>query len=406
MLALGLGLLVGLQRQYAHDGMAGIRTFPLVTILGVLSGAMASEFGGWVPAAAVLAVTALMIQSNRMWAQGDEDGIPDTGLTTEAAALVMLGVGVILWLDHTVEAIVVAGVVAFLLHLKRPLHRMVDALNDDDLRAIFQLVLVALIILPLLPDREFGPFGVLNPFEIWFMVALIVGISIAAWAAYRIWGHKRGTALTGVLGGLISSTATTVSQARRARNSPAQSGAAAFIVLMASAVAFARILFEIGIVARAHFLDLAPPLAILMGTLLVAALWSWRRSEKGASGGLAAEAPSELRSAIVFGLLYAVILLAVAAAREHLGDAGLYGVAFISGLTDMDAITLSTAHLVGEGRVSTATGWRVVVVASLANLVFKGGALAVIGSPAIRRPVLVGFGVTLLVGVGLVLFWG
>lgn len=404
-LAFGLGLLVGLQREWSHGGMAGIRTFPLITVLGVLVGAIAAVYGGWVVAAGLLGVAALLIQSNLMWAVADEDE-PDSGLTTEMAALVMFAVGSALWLGHTVEAVVASGAVFVLLQAKAPLHRMVDALSDKDVKAIVQFVLLALVVLPLLPDQGYGPYGVFNPYQIWFMVVLIVGISIAAWAAYRLLGSRRGTALTGVLGGLISSTATTVSQARRARTHPGDSGAAAFIILMASAVMFGRMLFEIGVVARTSFASLAPPLAIVMGVMLLVAALEWRRGGRTGGAELAAEAPSELRSAIAFGLLYALVLFAVAAARQYLGEAGLYVVAAISGLTDVDAITLSTAQLVKAGQVELGSGWRVILVAGLSNLVFKGGAVVTLGGRALRGPVLKGFGAAFLTGVALIFLWG
>lgn len=402
-IALGLGLLVGLQREWATEEVAGIRTFSLITMLGVLAGAMGEALGGWSVAAAWLGLAALLVWGNVARARAVSEGA-DFGLTTEVAALVMFGVGAALALGQTVPALVAGGVVAVLLQAKEPLHGMVDALSDRDVRALFQFVLVALVVLPVLPDRAWGPYGVLNPFRIWLMVVLIVGISIAAWAAYRLLGRRRGTALTGLLGGLISSTATTVSQARRSRDRVKESPAAAFIILAAAATVFVRVLVEIAVVARDRWMELAPPLVVMLGLMLVVAAIKWiRTSHPSTEAEAAPEAPSELRPAMLFGLLYALVLLAVAAARQHLGAAGLYGVAFLSGLTDMDAITLSTANLVNAGQVEAATGWRVILVGGLANLVFKGG--VVLGSPRLSRPVLVGFGTAVAGGAVLLGLW-
>ena len=400
-IALGLGFLVGLQREHAHRRMAGIRTFPLFTLLGVLAGASAESLGGWIAGAGLLAVAALLVVAN-VGAFHEEEGA-DVGLTTEAAVLVMYGVGVALSLGLLAEAVVTAGLVAVLLQAKQPLHRMVGALSDRDVRALFQFVLVALVVLPVLPNRDFGPYEVLNPFEIWLMVVLIVGISIAAWAAYRLLGRRRGLALTGVLGGLISSTATTVSYARRAEEG-AGVRAAAFVVLTASGIVFIRVLLEVAVVTPEAMRDVAPPMVVMLGTLAVLAGLEWRRATRsgtGEAGSPEREAPSELPAAVAFGLLYAVVLLGVAVAREHLGRGGIYAVAALSGLTDMDAITLSTAQLVRAGRLETDVAWRAILIGGMANIVFKGGVVVAVGPRSLRGPVLRGFGISLAVGAAL-----
>jgi len=407
-IGLGLGLLVGLQRQHAENRMAGIRTFALVTVLGVLAGALGREQGGWIAAAGLLSVAAYFVVANLILPRRDDD--LDVGMTTEVAGLVMYGVGLALAARLTVAAIVTGGVVAVLLEAKERLHGLVDALSDRDVRVLTQFVLVALVVLPVLPDGDYGPYGVLNPFEIWLMVVLIVGISVGAWVAYRILGRRRGLALTGLLGGLISSTATTVSYARQAREGqPAP--AAAFVVIMASAIVFIRVLVEVAVVVPGSWTAVAPSMGIMLATLLVMAWLQWRRvgfsAGMGGSGGsgdeLHREAPSELPAAVAFGLLYALVLLAVAAASEYLGDGGLYAVAFLSGLTDMDAITLSTAQLVRAGSLEVETAWRAILIGGMSNILFKGGVVAVVGGKALWRPVFLAFGVSLAVGCGILL---
>jgi len=402
-IAVGLGLLVGLQREHAESRMAGIRTFTLVTLFGVLSGALGAVHGAWVPAAGLLAVAAFFVTANLAYAEATEGA--DMGLTTEFAGLVMYGVGVALAAEMTAAAVVVGGLVAVLLEAKERLHGLVEALTDRDVRVLFQFVLVALVVLPVLPNRDFGPFEVLNPFEIWVMVVLIVGISVGAWAAYRILGRRRGLALTGLLGGLISSTATTVSYAREAREGhPAP--AAAFVVIMASAIVFIRVLVEVAVVVPGSWTAVAPSMGIMLGTLLLMGWLQWRKVGQGGDGeavseGLHREAPSELPAAVAFGLLYALVLLAVAAAREYLGESGLYAVAFLSGLTDMDAITLSTAQLVRAGSLEVETAWRAILIGGMSNILFKGGVVAVVAGRPLRKPVFLAFGVALAVGCGI-----
>lgn len=399
LLALGLGLLVGFQRQWAAKKIAGIRTYPLITVLGTLSVAISEDFGGWIVAVSLLAVAAFVaIGSLR-------DAGAGAGITTEVSALVMFGVGCMIGLGQPLVAIIVTGAVASLLHWKTLIHGFVKRVGGDDLNAIFRLVLVAMVILPVLPNKDYGPHGVLNPFQIWLMVALIVGISLGAYLAYKLLGRRVGTILTGVLGGMISSTATTFSYARNARKAPGSEGLGAAIIVIASAVVFIRVLIEIWVVAPDFLRQAAPPLAILFGIFVVLAAAISVHALRGKPPALEVAEPADIKSAVLFGLLYAGVLVAVAFAKQHFGTSGLYTVAAISGLTDMDAITLSTAQLVNKGEVDPGDGWRMIVVGMLSNLAFKGAAVAVLGDRKLLLRVGGAFGIASVAGVILMMVW-
>jgi len=377
--AVGLGLLVGLERERTESQIAGIRTFPLITVLGFLLATLAEPYGPWLPAAGLLALVAVLVLGNVAMMRRHH---PEPGLTTEMAALLMYAVGALLASDMMAAAVVTGGGVAVLLYWKAPMHHFVDAIGEGDLRAIVRMVLIGLVIAPVLPNRSFGPYGVLNPFAIWLMVVLIEGITLGAYVVYTLVGARAGTLLSGLLGGLISSTATTVSHARETRRRPDTASAATVVVALASVVVFARVGIEIAVVEPAFLAVAGPPLATVMGVLAVAtgvAYWTGRREMQPLAGADDHHVPSELGTAIAFGLLYALILLAVAVAKQHLGEGALYGVAAVSGLTDLDAITLSTAQLVRSGRLGTDLGWRLIVVGALANLVFKGMVAAALG---------------------------
>lgn len=407
-IATGLGMLVGLQRQRAQSDLAGIRTFALLTLFGAVSGTLAGAFGGWVLAAGLLAVAgAVLFGDLALLQQAAADGeAPDPGRTTEIAALTMFGIGALLPLGHRVPAIVLGAAVALLLYWKRPLHDLVGRIGEDDVRAIMRLALIALVVLPVLPNRAMGPSGVLNPFEIWLMVVLIVGISLGAYVAYRLLGARVGTLAAGALGGFISSTATTVSYARRSRDQGTTAGPL-LVIMVASTTVFVRVLGEIALVAPSVLATTAPPLAAAMGWLVLvsAGVYVRGRDRLDAANTIEQEAPSPLAAAIVFGLLYAVVLLAVATAREHLGQQGLYVVAGLSGLTDMDAITLSTARLMEAGDLSEGLGWRLILVGGMANLVFKGIMVAVLGGAALAREVGVAFGLALGGSMAILMLW-
>lgn len=399
--ALGLGLLVGLQRETSASEIAGIRTFPLIAIFGVFAGHFAMLYHGVVLAAAFLATIALLWMGNyTRWQNGELD----PGLTTEFAAMVMFCVGAVLPAGYMAPAVVTTGAIALLLHYKASLHSLAGNLDQDDLRALARLILIGLVILPALPNQNYGPYMVLNPFQIWLMVVLIVGISMGAYVVYRILGARAGAILGGILGGLISSTATTVSYARRCKENDGLLPQAVLVIYIASAVVFVRVLAETLLVAPTHFPVLAPPLVatLVFMAVFIALHFCLRRSKLDDAPNQ--KAPKDLQAAVVFGLLYGIVLLAVAAAREHLDERALYIVAAVSGLTDMDAITLSTAQLVKQGQLEADIAWCLILVGGLSNLVFKAVATLVLGGIRLFLHILPLFVATLVAGTALILF--
>jgi len=400
--ALGLGLLVGLQREWVQNRVAGIRTFALLSLLGALCGLLGILYGGWVIAAALITCVSVVIIGHLAEMQNKE---PDSGLTTEMAMLVMFTTGMITMHGLRLVSVIIAGTVMVLLQSKKPLHDMVRRIGEDDLREIARLVLAGLVILPALPNREMGYLGVLNPFAIWLMVVLIVGISLTAYLAGKFISGSKGAALAGIFGGLISSTATTASLARRSRVVGACGITLAAITLIASAIVFLRVIVEVAIAAPAHIQTMLPPLIAMMFWFGLIAAITHRLSERSNKHTADESPPSELKSAVVFGLLYAVVLLIVAAARHHFGDSGLYIAAAISGLTDMDAITLSTSRLVSMASLETSTAWRMILLGGLANIVFKSILVMTLGARAFIKPVLLGLTSALLGGAAILALW-
>lgn len=404
-LALAIGLLIGLQRERAKGAPAGIRTFALIALSGYLIGLLGIAHGGWVVFAGILFLGATLAMGNVMETRRDPEH--GGGATTEIATLLVFGIGVYLAdVENELSlAVLFAGVIALLLYYKTPMHRFVRGLGHDDVRAIMQFVLITLVVLPVLPNRTFGPYDVVNPFKAWLMVVLIVGIGLAGYLTYRIGSSRVGTFLSGLLGGMISSTATTASASRFGHGDPARATAAALIVTIASAVAIVRVLVEMAAVNGKDLLTTAPPIvAFLVVFALLTFLLYRKRSDEVVHLDPPAN-PAGMVTAIVFGVLYVIILLGVAATKEHFGSAGLYVVAVLSGLTDMDAITLSTAELMNTGSLDLTTGWRVILIAALANLFFKGGIVAFLGGKAILLRIAPVFGLALVAGLAIVFFW-
>jgi uncharacterized membrane protein (DUF4010 family) len=401
-IALGLGILVGLQRERAASRLAGIRTFPLVTLCGCVAALLAQVFGGWVLGAGFLVVGGMVLMG--MWVEVREQ-TSDIGLTTEAALVLMFALGAYTMSGPRMVAIALGGTVAVLLQFKVQMHGWAATLGDEDLKAIMKFVLIALVILPALPDRSYGPFTAFNPRQIWWMVVLIVGISLAGYILYKFVSKGAGMMLAGLLGGLISSTATTVSYSRRARQAPETSPVAAIVIVVASAIVFARLLLVIGIVSPRFFGQAAPPLLVMLGVcgLLVAVAWLRQRGQAIAVDHQ--ENPGELKAALLFGLMYAVVLFIVQASQKKFGNSGLFVVAGLSGLTDVDAITLSTVNLVSGGKVDPSTGWKVILLATMSNLLFKGIAVGVLGSKRLLVRVAMMFSVAFIAGAALIFLW-
>jgi uncharacterized membrane protein (DUF4010 family) len=401
-IGIGLGLLVGLQRESVSSRLAGVRTFPLVTVLGSVCGLLSQSQGGWVIAAGLVALAAIIMMGK---VAEFKEGPADPGLTTEISLLLMYVVGAYLTIGYKEVAIALGGAVAVLLQFKGLLHGMVSRLGDNDLKAIMQLALISLVILPVLPNHAFGPYTVLNPRQIWWMVVLIVGISLVGYVAYKFFGSSAGVFWGGIFGGIISSTATTLSCSRRTEEVPGTERLSAITIMIASTILFFRLLVIIGAIAPAFLPSAGPPLLLLLALLCAVSLFLWDRGRDKTTLMPAPGNPSNLRPAIMFAFIYGVTLLCVAAAKEHFGSTGMYTVAALSGLTDLDAITVSVSQLVGAGRLAAAHGWKLIVLATMANFVFKGGLIFVVGSRRLFKRVALPFSLAIITGMALIYFW-
>ncbi|QIL89120.1 DUF4010 domain-containing protein [Microbulbifer sp. SH-1] len=402
-IALGLGLIIGLQRERTTDRLGGIRTFPLIALFGALSAHLGRNPGmGWMMLTGLLIMTVLILLGNLERLRGRDEY---TGITTEVSALLVYLLGAFLVLGDKTVAVVLGATIAVLLHFKPGMHAFAEKLSDKDLRSIMQFAVLSLIILPVLPNRTFGPYDVLNPFQIWLLVVLIVGIGLGGYAVYKMAGPKVGTVLGGLIGGLISSTATTVTYARMARSQKKAVGLAALVILLASTSMFIRMFVEIVAVAPRMLSALIPPLGMLFVVSLTVCGVAYLRIQHRENAMPEPGNPAELKPALIFGALYAVVLLAIAAGKEYFGSRGIYVVALLSGFTDVDAITLSTANLAASGAMDADIAWRAMVIASLANLVFKLGAAGFLGGWMLLRRVFALFAIPFAAGLAALWLW-
>ncbi len=404
--SLGLGLLVGLQREFTAHKVAGIRTFSLITLAGTVFAFFAQQTGSyWLLAAGAIGLVAILVTGNLL---KTHNGKVDVGQTTEVAGLLMYGVGAYLVEGNLMIGVMVGGLTAILLHLKDTLDGLVGKMSKKDIVAIMQFTAISLIILPILPNEAYGPYEVLNPRSIWLMVVLIVGLGLAGYFLYKWLGQRAGTISSGILGGMISSTATTVTYSNRSKDVPGVSQLAVFVVFVASTVALVRIMLEVAVVSPQNIGVIAPPIGVVLVTMIILAVGLYffiRNTEQEAQEMPEPDNPAQLKTALIFAALYAVILLGVAAAKEWLGQDGLLIVSIISGFTDVDAITLSLANTLNRGGIEATQAWKYILIASFSNLVFKGGMVVVIGSKKMAKYLLPAFGISIAVGVLVILLW-
>ena len=385
--SLGLGLLIGLERERAPGAKAGLRTFALVAMAGTLSAMLSEQTAApWMLGAGLLVLGGMMVAA--YFKVSEEQ---DPGTTTIAAVVVCYGLGAMVWYGHTQLAVALAVTTTVLLYFKAELRGVTQHLTRQDLVSFLQFAVLSLVILPVLPDQGYGPYAALNPYQIWWMVVLISGLSLAGYAALRLAGERQGALLTGLFGGVASSTATTLTFARHARRRPELLSVAALVILTANWVVLVRLLLLVGVIAPA-LMPLAAQvlgLAALVGVPLL--FWRWRHLQSLELPELALSNPTEIRAALGFGALYAGVLFAAAWLSDWAGSQGVYAVALVSGLTDVDAITLSSLRLFGLTTLSGGEALTAILLALLSNIAFKAGLTVVIGGGRLALRTLPGF---------------
>lgn len=386
----GLGALIGLIRQWSeqteHGGktdFGGVRTHTFWAILGCLGAIASREF---IPLALPVVIT--VVAAHLLVANARHGDPASPGSTSFAASLLTLFVGALVAWDHTHTAVVVAALTMVVLGIKQPIHAWTRAFTPADIRGTLQFVAITGVILPLVPNRAFGPFEAFNPYSTWLMVVLISGLGFSGYIAMRLFGTRAGILVTSLFGGLASSTASTLAFSRRSREEPELSLEYAFAVVVACTVMLPRIAIIVFLLSPVLALRVTPAFAAMMAPALLYGLWQgWiaRHAEKGAVASPAMSNPLSLATAIKFALLYAVIAFLVKAATQLDWQAGLLPLSFVSGLTDMDAISLSMADNLRTGSIDLTLAARAVILAAVANSILKAALAAGLGSPLLRR---------------------
>lgn len=370
-------MLIGLERERNPGAKAGLRTFALVALFGATTGLLSERLDTpGLLVAGLLVVGAMIIAAYATDADKE-----DSGTTTVIAVAVCYVLAAMVWFDFESLAVMLAIATTSLLYFKTELRGISTNLERRDLVSILQFAVLTFIVLPILPDQDYGPYGAFNPYRIWIVVVLISGVSLAGYLALRMIGPRHGAPLLGLFGGLVSSTATTLVYARHARGHAGMHATAATVIVLANLMLLVRLAIVIAFIAPALLPSLLPVLGsgLLLGLAGLAFLNAWRSPDK-ASPMPDIKNPTEIRTALTFAAVYALVLLLTAWMTDIAGTTGLYGVALASGLTDVDAVTLSSLRLFNTGRLAPGQVTVVVVLAIIANTVFKLGLIRIVGN--------------------------
>ena len=400
--ALLIGALLGIERERhrrEHDEqtIGGLRTFILFALIGALGGWLTLALDSpWILAAALVASLAPVLAGYVISARTQPDAL---GLTTELAAVAACLLGAMTMLGYRDLAVGLGVAVAAVLAYKQPLHGLVQKLDREDVYAGLRLLIATFIVLPLLPDDPVDPWGALRPQSLWMLVLLISTLSLVGYVATRLLGANRGIPLTGITGGLVSSTAVTLAFSRQSRD-PAYAGAADSLasgILLAWAVMFVRVVVEVLVVNRTLLGAVLVPFAAMAATAAAAALYLRHRAGAGDhTAGVPLRNPFSLRAAAKFAAFFALVLLVVKIVQAYAPGQGVYYVAALAGTTDVDAITLSMAQYARSGSAEVAV--QAITVAALTNTVIKTAMVGNLADARLRRPMLAASALVLAAG--------
>lgn len=386
--SLAIGFLVGLERERHENAIAGLRTFTLIALAGSLGGYIDVQSGSSLATWALLLLVAASLMIAQLKSEATE---PDT--TTVVAALITFVLGYILWIGHPILPAAIAVTMTALLFFRKELRAVPLRLTKQEIISFFQFAAIAIIVLPILPNINYGPYEVFNPYQIGWLVVLISGLSLLGYLALRVFGHKSGIAIAGVLGGMASTTATTLVYAKYSREQTGFSNIAATIILLSHLVQLGRIGIIVGILEFTLIPLMLPWLigGAVTGGLFV--LWLYRRIAIHTEPlpKISPRNPAEIVSASIFAVSFAVILFLVAWMNDIFAEAGVFLVSFFSGLTDVDAITVSNLKLVSDSVLEPQTAIYAIILAYFANLIFKLGIVFVFADKKLRAPIVAGY---------------
>ncbi len=408
MIALALGALIGLEREYArykkrgHD-YAGIRTFPLISLFGALAAYFGEVISPWVLFGSMILMGILIIIS---YFADVETSRKYHGATSEVAGFITFFVGVLCYKGEFTFAAFIAIIMTIILYARSMLHNFAEHIQKKELADTLKFAVIAFIILPFLPDKGYGPYEIFNPYLVWVIVVFVSGISFAGYFLMKWFGEK-GLTLTAVLGGIASSTVLTTSFAQRSKKEIGLFQVLALGVIIANGIMLLRVLFILFFLNSEVYLKVLLPFALLVVVLMGAGYMLWRKispAKHQKSHHLMLESPFTFLPAVKFALLFSLVLALTKLAGVYFASQGVYIISLISGFFDVDTVVISMAKLVGT-TITADVASKSILLAAITNTIFKGGIAYFLGGREFSRVILVVFGLMIVVGAGLLYWW-
>jgi uncharacterized membrane protein (DUF4010 family) len=410
LVATGIGCIIGLEREYTSMSnnqtvFAGVRTFAMVGLFGFLSAFLSFYFTHWVVVGGLLGTIMVVLVSYWISARKGEIGV-----TTEFTTLLTFLLGCLTLLGFVEASLAITVIVLVLLSLKAPLKNIIGRITNKEMYAFVKFVVLALLIFPFLPNQTFGYYDVFNPRELGLVILLTSGLGFLGYLLMKFLGGNRGVLLTGIVGGLVSSTVVTWIFSRKSKEAPELARICTVAIIAASTIMVVRVVVWVMIFNKALLSGLLVPMLLLFITSLGIALYYYREQESlpQVKTDFPLGEPLELREAILFGLLYTGILLLVSYANDRFGEEGIFLSSAIASLTDIDAITISMSKLAGD-KIGLLTAQNAILLATLSNTIVKIGIALWIGSNSLRKYILISYGLVFLAGlVGFLVlnYWG
>ena len=410
--SLHIGAMLGMEREFIQQkegspDFAGIRTFSLIALLGSVAAFLVTDFGVLPIALSFSGLILLTTVSYWGTLMRREE---KAGITTEVAVMLTFLFGVLVMGDQGKVAIALAVLTSLLLALKGRLHSVIRRMSGEDLRVTLQFALVAAVILPLLPDRAIDPLGLLNPFQVWLMVVLVSGIGFSGYVLMKVLGTSQGINLTGILGGLASSTATPISFSSASREHSAMSAYYARAVVLASSMMIPRVLLLVLVIYPPLLRVVSIPLAAMLFSGLGITFLLQRKNTTSADDleyPVKLAHPLKLSTAIKFGLIFAIIFIVFEFAQDSFGALGVYFASAMAGLVNLNAVALSIGQMVSQAQLDIRVAGIAIVIAALMNTISKITIVHFTGSEELRRTVIRSFALIFLAGLfsSLFIFW-
>ncbi|MBI2665195.1 MgtC/SapB family protein [Candidatus Woesearchaeota archaeon] len=403
LLAIALGTLVGLEREYARfkkrgHSYAGIRTFPLISLFGALAAFLGNVISPWILYISMMLLGILIIVAYYILAEHD---VKHSGATSELAGFLVFFIGMFCFYGEFTFAISLTVITTIILYSRSVLHHLAETITKKEMRDTIIFIMIAFVVLPLLPNQWYGPRQLFNPYILWLMIVLVSGISFFGYVLVRRFGEK-GIELTGILGGLVGSTPMTINFSERSKKEKKIYRALALGVILANSVMFIRVLTEVFIINQPLFKKVVLPILALTLITGSSAYFLWKKM-KHVANNAQIESPLKLISAVKFGLFFAGILALVKIAEAYLSNSGVYLISFLSGIANMDAITVTLSQLAKSG-LALETASKGIFLAMLTNLTFNTAIAYWIGRKDFSRIILRVFIIVLIAG-GLIFWW-